>query len=145
MIILLNLFMDGIWRGFAWFLVRSIADLQKLLISTVWFDIVEHPLLSRWWSSLRLFQLSPVIDAVCTSHLHLPVFSAVCASYLISHPEMSQPPPISRHINHPSCQMIALKSQCAVVPHFARGKSFRRAFIPQPLIIPSKDCLLLYH
>lgn len=97
-------------------------DLQKLLISTVSFDVVERPLLSRWWSSLRPSQLSPVIDALCTSHLHLPVFTAVYASYLISHPEMSQPPPISRHINHPSCHMIRLKSQCTMVPHFAWGE-----------------------
>lgn len=152
MIILLYLFIQGSWRGFSWFLVRGI-DLQKLLISTVWFDVVEHPLLSRWWSSLRLSQLSPVIDALCTSHLHLPVFTAVYASYLISHPEMFQPPPISRHINHPSCHMIGLKSQCEMVPHFSWGKSLRRAFIPslnllhvqQPQIIPWKKCFLLYH
>lgn len=147
-----SLFKQGCWRGFAWFLVRSI-DSQKILISTVWFDVVEHPLLSRWWSSLRLSQLSPVIDALCTSHLHLPVFIAVYTSYLISHPEMSQRPHASRHINHPSCNMIGLKSQCTMVPHFAWRKSFRRAFIPplnllhvqQPLIIPRKNCFLLYH
>lgn len=138
---------------FACILVSDM-DLQRLVISsTVWFDVEEHPLLSWWWSSPRLSQLSPVIDALCTSHHHLPAFTAVYGSYLISHPEMSRPPPISRHINHPSCHMIGLKSQFTMAPHFAKRKSKTRDFIPplellhvqKPLIIPIDNCLLLHH
>lgn len=71
----------------------------------------------------------------CTVHFppsHSPAFTAVCASYLISHPEMSQPPLISRYINHPSCPMIGLKPLCAVIPHFAQGKSLHRALLLLP-------------
>lgn len=68
-----------------------------------------------------------MIDGLCTSHLQLPVFTAV---YLISHPEMFKPSHISKHINHPSCHMIGLNPSLPRLYVLPEGNRKMSALIP---------------
>lgn len=98
----------------------------EIPISTVWFWRRRAPTFFSDDEAPRvLSQLSLVIDALCTSHLHLLVFTGVYPSYLHS---LRGPSPLPL-----AGILIILKAKWLEwnpsVPHFAGGKSLPLAFI----------------